>query len=119
MGRSKWSRNEILEHEALRDACSFGGRSTMYVDAVDKQTSTKSQQRTAMTPICISLLLLLLSRHVESRFAVANNSEAHRLDAAKRGALVVHERSSTWSALSVVGGEAKKYMSARKMETLQ
>jgi len=69
-----------------------------------------------MTRICTSILLLLLGRFVESKYFVASQSEAHRPDAAKRSAKVSDELSLT---VSVAGGAAKKYMSARKMETLQ
>jgi len=76
----------------------------------------RHQLRTTMTRICISIILLLLGRCVESNYFVASSSQAHRPDAAKGSANVSDELSST---LSVAGGAAKKYMSARKMETLQ
>jgi hypothetical protein len=72
-----------------------------------------------MVRIYGAILLILLCGHVESRFFIASASKAHRPDETRRTEIWPAERHLTLSALSVAGGTAKKFMSARKMETLQ
>ncbi len=83
-----------------------------------RDKETKTQKTTTMARIYRVILLILLCGHVESRFFIASTSKAHRPNETRQ-TKISDERHLTQSVVSVAGGAAKKYMSARKMETLQ